>query len=235
VDLCGSPFLFAAEVIVNGVGNLIFEVLSEYGRRVSIRQVPIDVNILRDIIKDVAELKTLAIFAVDVDTPNLLGNVKFYYADLQPGPHDTPTTAYIRVKASLNACWTRFVICKELCHCVLDTEQDRVSTVIQALNLVEELATKPWTPNSPPMLSEKVAEVVALELLCPLELREEFVEPYRKGEVTANQLALRFRIPQDFIEVAMGEVYIDSIRSIRRGKLVDISQIPPVPLRVVGS
>jgi hypothetical protein len=199
-------------VNIESSAKCIKEILDEYKKRADFEEVPLDVEILRDIIRDRAGLKTLHWEAVGVNTENLYGYVKFYY----PVPAhirtiEEPTTAIIRIKESLNYCWKRFVLCKEMCHCLIDlSNEDRVFQEAEFMKLLEGLSSGIIIPfGNGPIATESLAEIMALELLYPLELRKSHLSMVRSSEVSPYALALRYRLPQEYAEFGMHETYLE--------------------------
>jgi len=165
---------------------------------------------------------------VDVKTEEILGYVKFYY----PVPAnirtiEDPTTAIIYYRKDLEEDLRRFVICKELCHCLIDnSDATRVSNATDLKNLLQGLASGIGKiTDEGPMDSEKTAEILALEILCPAELRSVHAPELRAGKISIEQLAKRFLVPVDYLEFGMYDSYLRAILQVRHGQLVPIA--PP--------
>ncbi len=188
------------------LGKVRSEILDAYKQLDDLAEVPISVEVIRDIIKGRCGLKTITWLAVEADTPNVLGSVKFRYpVPVTMRTNEEPTTAIISFRSDLNFCWQRFVICKELCHCLVDTEADRVSSLAGLLQLAQGLASKitiPGTGNGP-LQSEIWAELLAIELLFPYELRKTHIADLKAGNIVPHNLALRYRIPDEYAEFGM--------------------------------
>jgi hypothetical protein len=112
-----------------------------------------------------------------------------------------------------------------MCHCLIDTEEDRVSTVAGVKALVEGLASQNPTAGiataPKPFQSEYLAEVMALELLCPFELRRQHERALREGQIEPYSIALRYRIPVEMAELGMYETYLRSVEGLRNNLLVN--------------
>lgn len=196
--------------------KLINGIHDEYAAVATLEELPVSVDILRDIIAARSELNTIAVREVDVETSNLLGQIRFYYPT-PTGIHinESPTSAVITVKEDLNFCWKRFVICKELCHCLIDNDGERVTTEDGLMTLLEGLASKiNLEKEGGPLHSEQLAEILALELLYPMKFRRSHIEGFRKGKITAHNLALRYRIPAQFAEFGMYDTYFNAMDAL---------------------
>lgn len=208
----------------NQCGNAVAGILRAHHERQTILEPPISVDIVKEIIQDQCELTSLVCQEVDVDTPNLYGYVKFYY----PVPEsirvdETPTTAIIRFKKNLNFCWRRFVVCKELCHCLIDDSRDeRIAGVDSLKLLLQYLAARIDATKFvyKPFASEQWAEIMALEILFPYELRRQYVEKLKDGTITPYNLALRYRIPTEYAEIGMYDSFLDFAREFRGDTLL---------------
>lgn len=207
--------------IINGVANTILEVLSEYNRKESIENLPISVDILKEIILARTDLRTITWTEVPVTTKNLLANIKFYY----PVPNEirtmeSPTTVIIRFTKDLNFCWRRFVLAKEMCHCLIDNNENRVSNINDLKKQIEGLASRVTVSllnKDEKIASEQWAELMALEILYPMELRLKHVKALKSGTITPHMLALRYRIPEEYAEFGMGEAFLEASAKALRG------------------
>lgn len=207
------------------IANVVHDVMLEYSKRTDFSEVPIEIKFLRDIIRERSALTTLDWQLVKVKTKNVLGQVKFYYSEPTGiRTNEPPTTAIIRFSESLNWCWQRFVVTKEMCHCLIDCDEDRVWNTDLLKKLAENLASKFSIAalRDKPLLSEHLAEMLALELLFPYELRRGFVTALKDGKITPYQLALRFRIPEQYAELSMYDHYMKFIGETRGDKLIKV-------------
>lgn len=199
------------------LGKVRSEILEEYKKIANFEEVPISVDILRDIIKQRCNLRSISWQAVVAETPNILGSVKFRYpVPVSQRTNEEPTTAIVLVREDLNFCWCRFVICKEMCHCLVDARDDRVSSVSALRDLAQGLASKvtiPGTGNGP-LESELWAELLAIELLFPYELRKTHRQALKDGTITPYTLALRYRIPREYAELGMFDNVLDLMGKI---------------------
>lgn len=134
-------------------------------------------------------------YVVNFDGASLRGNVERY-----------DNRVAIHVRASLSDSWRRFTVVKELCHLLLDSAEDWsvdvVKTIAELLSFVgfngEESAE---------IRSEKLAEIMALELVYPIEDRRGDKQRIADGEKTADIAAQR-KVPAIWIERAHNEDYL---------------------------
>ncbi len=110
----------------------------------------------------------------------------------------------------LNHCWTRFVICKEIFHLVLDAEKYR-NMDLEAH--VQEVTVKfPQTDSvaSLPVRAEMLAEMAAMEFLFPYAARLKEAE----GENANNKRAIaeRYRVPIVLVDRYMSKQYMDGLK-----------------------
>ena len=118
-------------------------------------------------------------------------------------------TARIYVRSDLPTQWKRFVAIKELCHVMLDEQDDWSACGIET---IESLLTE-WRlvsengrgHESPPkaLQSEMLAEIAAIELLYPAEYRNSDIEKLKTGETTLDKIALEHEVPAFIIENAL--------------------------------
>jgi hypothetical protein len=204
------------------------EVLRQYHEKADLTKVPLRLDVIRDIIQNLAGFNAIAWQEVDVESQNLLGYVKFHYqVPKNIRTNEPPTAATIRFSSKLNLCWQRFVICKEMFHCLIDDETELVSDTKTLVKLTEDLATRMAaldTGIDGPMLTEGIAEILALEMLFPLELRQHHIADFRANKISAYQLALRYRIPEIYAEFGMLQSRLDWMQNkVRKGKLITLS------------
>ncbi len=159
----------------------------------------------------------------------IIAQIKTYLQDM--GPYKgVGSYARIQFSENLNYCWTRFAICKEMYHCILDAQPgSRITNTGDLLTLSEyltddllsELADE--ADKFAPFETEKLAEIMAIETLIPIELRRHLADALDGGLVTPHQIALRYRIPEEYVGISMSAGYFSAVIRGRDGKLVDLS------------
>jgi hypothetical protein len=151
---------------------------------------------LREYIEDELTTITGSPFKIQIQrSPTLLTEVKAFLCRY-------PQHAIVVVQNGLNNCWERFVVCKELCHLLTDTEADFAkSTGEQIINAKQrktpDMATTPFT-------SEEFNFYCAVEILFPWKQRRWALDARRKG-YSYFDIAKRFLIP-----AAIAEFYFES-------------------------
>lgn len=125
----------------------------------------------------------------------------------------------IRVRKGQSLEWERFTVVKELCHPLIDKPEEFLpdaEKLIKALLQFQGLDGE--TP--PQVISERLAEMAALELLYPLEFREGDREK-RKAGISIAQIGLDRGVPPVWVERAQSQKLLDSCRTMW-------SLIPPI-------
>lgn len=127
--------------------------------------------------------------------------------------------AHIYFQKRLNLCWRRFVVCKEMYHCMLDrTKDERTSTLIELGRLIELLGhdTTSVSGTFKPFETERAAEHMALETLFPVEYRLKLVDDYSSHKISAFDVANMFGIPEFYIPYSFQPSYMRSIVDYRK-------------------
>jgi hypothetical protein len=203
--------------------TLVPSILGSYRKTYGLRDVPIAVDHLRPMIEERGWVDRIVWEEFDFPSKHIKAQVQFYKGNMgvYSGQGDY---ARIQYSSSLNFCWQRFAICKEMFHAFIDKNpKDRITTTPDLLKLAEMIVSdsSAFVQDFSPFDTEQSAEVLAVETLFPFELRERYEDRYRAGEISDRQLATRFRIPEDYARQAMYPSYFESIRDVRRGTLVD--------------
>lgn len=209
--------------------NPVDVVLSQYHGEHDLKQVEISVDKLRPIFESNGYVDKIYWEKINLRTKFIFAQIKTY--DIPSSMYgDCDTYARIQYSKALNYCWTRFVLCKEMYHCMIDTPKANRTRTTDDLVLLADHLTNSFlevladeqddTDTFLPMDTEKNAEIMALETLFPIELRTHHCDAYDSGLVTDYQLALRYKIPQSYIQLAMSSAYFSAVS--RGRKLVDI-------------
>lgn len=205
--------------------DLLHSVLSQYHAQHDLKMVPIKVDLLKPMMEERGFVDRIIWEKYEFAVRNIAAQISFYKGSLgvYTGAGDY---ARIQYSSDLNFCWERFIICKEMYHCILDQAPDsRVSNIEDLFKLAEYLVDDTISNHVPfrPHDTEQDAEILALETLFPVELRQHHQAAYAAGAITDHQLALRYRIPEMYARLAMYPNYNASISKIRGDKLVDIT------------
>jgi|GEM_PF-3304127 len=124
--------------------------------------------------------------------------------------------ANIYVQEGQSEEWQRFVIAKELCHLLVDKSEAEMSTdVVSTLTgLVAFDSFDLFSETSPIRVSEKVAEIGALELIYPFEYRESDAELVRNGTKSIAQLSEERGVPEVWVLRGLDSKFIDACKAI---------------------
>lgn len=204
--------------------STIPSLLEEYHSKYDLAKVPILVDCLKPMIEQRGYADRIVWEAYDFPAKSIAAQVSFYQSEMgvYSGVGD-----YARIQYSkhLNFCWQRFAVCKEMFHCMLDHSADQRVTEVQSLLKLAELLVSGASrtlSDFEPHNTEQDAEILALEVLFPLELRLSHAERYSEGLITDYQLALRYRIPQEYARIGMYSNYMRGIQSLRGEALIAI-------------
>ncbi len=101
--------------------------------------------------------------------------------------------ARVAFASELNTCWSRFVVCKELMHLLLDQAHDRTPQAF------DQLATLlgPITSPHARLNSELMAMLGALEYMLPWDERPPTLP---SADDSALAVATQFRLPRQWVE-----------------------------------
>lgn len=169
-------------------------------------QPPVQVKAIRDWIIEAGIATEIEVHAVLIDPKLSPGHV--IVRDFREAREDdADLRADVRIFKGLNTCWARFVSCKEMMH-LFDSDEEAVSSRDRFFVLMDEIDTPPPPSGQSPMLnSEYDAEWMALLLLAPKPLRDEYKAKLAADEITIYDVAWKFRIPQSVVRSLMSERY----------------------------
>lgn len=136
-----------------------------------------------------------------------------------PGVYATSQTVVeVRYAKHLDTNWRRFVVCKELCH-ALDVDEGTHSASDRAIDrLLNKFALMSAGAAAGKSFAaydaEILAEVGAIELLCPHQYRRSLVT--NGGVSREEELALcaQFGIPDEYAWLAFGSEYIKMVETL---------------------
>lgn len=160
-------------------------------------QPELDWETLADIIADMYKLK-INIFEVKASGHFVAGNVERYETG----------QAVIMVKSQQTEAMLRFVVVKELCHLMIDDEDDWSKDPLQTIKEMKtefDLARNNGGGVDDPsrtQMSETLALVAAVALVYPCEYHQADFEKLRAGEKTIARIALEHGVPGYAVEMA---------------------------------
>lgn len=123
--------------------------------------------------------------------------------------------------------WERFTAVKELCHALIDSEEDYSS---EGVETIRELVTyNGWLDDeaSAQVRSEQLAERMALELVYPLEFRRRDMEIVEQEGFAA--IGVRRGVPVTWIERALDAEHIAGCESVWKVLGKTDTQLGPDP------
>jgi Zn-dependent peptidase ImmA (M78 family) len=120
--------------------------------------------------------------------------------------------------------WKKYTAVKEYCHLVYDSEEEfEPDPVVTLDQLVMRRGLDLDEALSPAIISERVAEIMALEIIYPLELRGGDAEKLKTGDSkTLGKLVALRHVPAVHIETATRQTYIEGCRNLW-GVLPDVT------------
>jgi hypothetical protein len=170
------------------------------------KTLPIDLVDIVSFIKLNGVTDTIVFYEVDIDPNVVRGFIRQY--DYSPAPYAAPESiAEIYYPKGQGDHWSSLVKCKELLH-LFDSDGsvagDRASVeaLITQIVIPSELAHQ-----TQPTAADTSAIVLALAILFPKNLRDQFLEPYNAGKISALEIAKIAEIPHRFVAWLMSPHY----------------------------
>jgi len=141
--------------------------------------------------------------------------------------HRKQDFAHILVKENeMSYCWQRFVACKELAHLLIDSEGSYTHDVPA---LVRDLVLHdlPLLQDHPAeMTSERLAKIVACEILMPWQCRAIMDKMLEDGRPCID-IAKHFLVPEKIVQQRMDPAWIVQLETAHR----DLDVVPAIPQR----
>lgn len=181
-------------------------------------QLPYQISTVKAAVEAVTEIDNIILQKVAIGDDNPLLGEYTRYERRESAYSSIVTTAEIYYANHMNTCWTRFVVCKEICHALLDGEDGRADTAEKVEELLEFLVQSKGAKHlisKASFQTEGLAEWAALEILCPVEDRRIILSKMQNGQdVSEIQIARDFRIPLDYVSVLFEEKFISYIEEL---------------------
>jgi hypothetical protein len=124
--------------------------------------------------------------------------------------------ALILIRSDQPLEWKKYTAVKEYCHLVYDSQDEFEPNPLETLDqLVMRRGLDLDEAVSPAIISERIAELMALEIIYPLEVRAEDAAALKSGgsKVMDDLVKLR-HVPAVHIESAVREAYIESCQAL---------------------
>jgi Zn-dependent peptidase ImmA (M78 family) len=122
--------------------------------------------------------------------------------------------------------WVRYTITKELCHAVNDLPEEFSPQAEHTIRgLLQYAGVAMEDTASPALQSERLAELIAIELLYPIEFREEDI----KSGASVREIVARRGIPSSIIQRCHIPSHLDACKHFWRA-LADVTPDPLEPI-----
>ncbi len=110
----------------------------------------------------------------------------------------------------LNSAWTRYVFAKEACHHLINGDEFvtlDLATVIEAI-VLDDPEFNGTTAPSLDVQAEILTKFAAIELLFPLEFRDQCKKEIESGDKSTYEISVYFDIPEHLVQIALTDKYI---------------------------
>ena len=174
---------------------------------------PYQLQDVRDAVTSITNVDRIEIYEIPVDRESHFQGRYMRY-ERRPSPYaELETVVEVEYASRLNYCWSRYVICKEMCQALLFDPVFAADSEDKMNQLCEELRLPPEQQGdlafSGRLASEKMAQFGAWEILCPLEDRKEIIERRSQGqEISDLTIAQAFRVPRYIVYPLFEESYV---------------------------
>ncbi len=173
----------------------------------------IDINDIRDAIKQLGAQDDIRFHYVDIDTDIVRGFLHQYTR--RSAPYAEPMLiSDIYIGKDLDENWQRLVAAKELLH-ILDVDGTRaqsntaVDTLFKNLSLPAELRT--FTQST---FNDQARLFSAVAILVPRECRAILRRMHSEGKITAQEVSQMAKIPQGFGSVILEDDFEQTFAAI---------------------
>ncbi len=112
----------------------------------------------------------------------------------------TKDEAWAIVPAFHNQCWSRFLLCKELIHVVLDTDENKTAGAKKSRELIDSLLSGMPDFLSKAVAIDHVAKIAAMELILPQEFQKDIRDMFEQG-CSHEEIAESFLVPVDIVKM----------------------------------
>lgn len=137
---------------------------------------------------------------VDVENDHVLGFIERYEGGRR---------ARVYLVKNMGPRQKRLVAVKELCHVAIDIQEDFSTDALDTLERMVTVGFDPDAPENAAVRSERLAEMVAWELLYPHENRRADRDALTRHEITIGSLAQRYQVPEHVVEMVLRSPYLD--------------------------
>lgn len=188
----------------------ISDLIREFDDR---KDVPIDVNLVRDALKARGVKDVIWFCGVDINAEILRGQLAHWKQKndpkpiAQPGPDEFRGAADIYYANSLNRDWQRLVCCKELLH-ILDPDGARAALPNEVVRLTEKIVLPPdlqgGVQDGYAAVNDRAALLKATAILFPWRARELML---KDGKLSQPEVAQILDLPERYVTVVLNDVW----------------------------
>lgn len=121
----------------------------------------------------------------------------------------------IAIASGLNHCWTRYAVCKEVFHAILDAEEFRNMNIAEHVESVcVEFLIEDAKPSRS-VASEYLTEIAAMEFLFPYAEREKEIARAGGTSLDYRGIAEKYRIPQVKIDKFLSNEFMRNLNQFK--------------------
>jgi hypothetical protein len=137
---------------------------------------------------------------------------RFSKWQLQKSYGGLKTHCNVQYASHLNDIWRLFVVCKELCHALVNDNGSHSISDNSVVNLVNSLALSSASQRvkpSNPFVAEKLAEFGALEIIVPVSIRQNMLASGEYTSLSVEELSAKLNCPDIYIDYIFSQNVID--------------------------
>jgi len=200
------------------------DVLAAYNEQHGIIDVPIKADLLKPIFENLGYVETIYFEELHIEFNHIIARITTHACST--GVYrESGTYARIQLSSGQSPFWKRFALTKEMYQCILDREHgNRITSTVELLrlgdhftnDLLDAIADESEDERFPPFDTDQLAVLMALETLFPIELRRHYFDQYDADNSIVAQLAIRFQIPIQVVEMGMNNASYTS--AVLRGR-----------------
>lgn len=145
------------------------------------------------------------VYMVPLDSNLLHGEIDIY---------DERSVIYI--DSYLNSAWVRYVFTKEACHHLLRNAEFKTDDPIKVIEhfVLDEKEIDGMAVAALDVQAEILTKFAAIELLFPYEMRLICKQEVEAGEKTNYEISEYFDIPENLVQFALGNLYMNFAKGI---------------------
>lgn len=148
----------------------------------------------------------------EIETYSLKYESRFHRAFVERFNDGKKNIIYVMESETDN--WKRISTVKELCHILIDTPSDFQPDPCKTIEGVKDDGILPFHDHSVTEVdSEALAEIIAMELVYPLEFRREDRELISKG-ATLSELSEKRKVPEKYISLGTSKTHYEECLEI---------------------